>query len=274
VARFDLDFATKIGARVLMTGYLGDEVWFASGVLRDLSRGMRAPAVARTIFRRGLRQISRRDLRELWLGFLPPPVAVRIANRLLENPSPPREWWGPVLRELGPVAPEVIRLPASRWPSHVCCAVWSQLTGWRTTAITEAITEYGVEAGIEVRSPHADVRIADLVLRMPWQQREPRGHYRRTGREALGHLLPRELASRVDQPPWTDVWNATASRMLPAFAPLFFEGPWRSESFVDRAMVKAMFRQCMAAGVGSNVPDLALVLRIGALEAWLRGLLG
>jgi asparagine synthase (glutamine-hydrolysing) len=272
--RRDLELAKRIEARVLLTGFLGDELWFASGILRDLARHGRALGVARTFLGQGLKRVSRRHLRELWLGLLPPATAVSLSNNLSESTSPPPEWWGPALREMGAGRPERPELPIRLWPSHVCCAVWAQLTHWRTTAITEGLSEYAVDAGVEVRSPHADVRLINHVLRMPWQQREPRGHYRRTGREALGYLLPPEFAGRIAQAPWTDVWIATARRILPSLAAFIFEGPWRSEPFVNRAMAKAMFQRSAAAGPDADVPDLDLVLRIAALEAWLRKLFG
>jgi hypothetical protein len=136
------------------------------------------------------------------------------------------------------------------------------------------MTEYGMDAGLEVRSPHADIRLIECVLRLPWRQREPRGHYRRTGRDALGSLLPDEFLHRVGQAPWTRVWQTTAMRALPGIASFIREGPWFSAPFVDRGIAKAKLQALVVGGFGSSFDEHFLVIQFGALEAWLRDLLG
>lgn len=271
--RADLEIAERQGAGILLTGLLGDEVWFAAGILRDFMRHGRLAAVARTIFRNGVGGVSRNELRDLGLSVRSPAAAARSVLRRMDPDPRPREWWGPRLRDVGRAAAEQIELPDVAWPSHVTCAVWAQLTHWRTSAVVEAMTDYTIDSGLEVRHPHADVRLIDFVLRVPWTQREHRGHHRRTGRDALGGLLPDAFRRRIAQRPWTEVWQATARRTLRTLAPYLLEGEWVSQPFVDRGIAKAMLRQAMSPRPGLETADLPLILRFGALEAWLRGLL-
>jgi asparagine synthase (glutamine-hydrolysing) len=272
--RRDLEIAQQKGARVLVSGFMGDEVWWAGGVLRDFVRRGRLNAVSRHVLGAGLGLSALRHALDWGLGIFPPATASRLAKRLERGSAPPPKWLGPRLLEIYPPEPELFDPPPVEWSSHLLSASWARLTEPRTGALMEAMTGYAVEDGIEMRLPHADVRLVEFILRIPWTQREPRGHHRRTGRDALGPLLPDEFSARRVQKPWTSVWNETLHRVICGLAPFFRSGPWTSAPFVDRGIARAMFETAVSDGPSAGMESLWTVAAFGALEAWLRKLLG
>jgi asparagine synthase (glutamine-hydrolysing) len=271
--RRDLEIARERGARVLISGVLGDGIWHATGVLRDMVRHGRWVAAAFEVLRRGVPGAYSRAV-DAALGLLPPALAARGARRLLEAPPPPPEWLGPELRSIYGRR----RLPemeaGNDWPSHLVRGVWTRLTGAGAGRLVEAFVEYATDEGVELRAPYADVRLAEAVLRIPWRQRAPQGHYRRTGRDALGPTLPPVFAQRIAQQSWVEVWAANARRSARNVAPLIQGGPWVSAPYVDRGIARAMLQDVLA-GQDRDRPQVPiLVLDFGMLEAWLRRHLG
>ena len=265
----DLEIARERGARVLVSGLMGDEVWYAGGVLRDFVRHGRLDVLLRHVRRWGLGLSALRRTLDWGLGIFEPSVASTIAHRFEGRSAPPPEWMGPRLREIYPLAAEPADLLSLRWPSHLLASIWARLTSPLTGAHIERMTDYGREDGVEVRLPHADVRLIECIMAVPWRQRDPKGHNRRTGREALGTLLPPEFASRRIQKPWTDVWNATSRRRAHGLAPFFRAGRWASAPFVDRGIARAMFATALT-GVANTPPgSLSTILAFGGLETWL-----
>lgn len=269
--RRDLEIARQKGARILVSGFMGDEVWYAGGVMRDFVRRGRLDVVLRHVRRAGLGLSALRHTFDWGLGVLAPAVAPTIARRLEGRRfAPVPEWMGPRLREIYPPPAEPFDLPSSDWPSHLLAALWARLTRARTGVQVEGMTDYGSEDGLEVRLPHADIRLIECIMTLPWSQRDPQGHHRRTGRDALGTLLPPEFAGRRVQKPWTDVWNATSRRTVQGLAPFFRTGSWASSPFVDRGIARAMFETALNGGVTIPIQSLSTVLALGGLEAWLR----
>ena len=272
--RRDLDIARQKGARVLLSGFMGDEVWYAAGVLRDFVRSGRFGPVLRHVHRAGLGLSAFRHLFDWGLGIFPPATALRLAKRLKNHFGPPPEWMGPRLLEIYPPAPESSEMPSMDYSSHLLAASWARLTEPAAGIAIEMTTGYALENGIEMRLPHADIRLIECLLQVPWTQRDPRGHHRRMGREALGPLLPPKFADRRGQRPWTDVWNATSHRVIRGLASLFREGPWVSAPFVDRGIARSMLEAAIVDGPRHGVGRLSPIIEFGALEAWLRRLLG
>ncbi len=163
----DLEVAHERDAGVLLTGILGDDVWRATGVLRDFVVHGRWLRAARTLTRRGVRQVNRTDIEELVLAWLSPRAAVRVSHRHYDSRPVVSEWWGPELRSIGPLRSQSAHLPDVAWPSHLICGSWAQLTHPKAWLPIEGMTEYAIDAGLEVRSPHADVRLIERVLKIP-----------------------------------------------------------------------------------------------------------
>ena len=260
---------------MLISGVLGDGLWHANGVLRDMVRHGRWVQALYEVLRRGWAGTYSRFV-DAACGVLPPASAVRMAQRLLDPSPPPPEWMGPALRSIYSSSIRARRIDpgAHAWSSHLLCSAWTRLTSPGAGRIVEAFVGYAADAGVEHRAPYADVRLTEAVLRIPWRQREPRGHYRRTGRDALGPTLPPAFAKRIAQQSWTSVWAANARRTALTMAPVIEAGTWRSAPFVDRGIARAMLRDVVD-GRDTETPKVSiLVAQFGALEAWIRQLFG
>jgi asparagine synthase (glutamine-hydrolysing) len=276
----DLETARERDAGVLISGVMGDDLLHGTGVLRDLVRHGRLARAAQEVTALRLSPTAgklRQRLRGLvdaGMGVLPPTLALEAWRRLTARAPQRPHWLGPSLAGLWPPRREVLDLSGAAWHSHVACNVWARLTCAQAGYVVEGRVEPGTEEGVEVRAPFADVRLAEHMLRIPWEQREPHGHNRRTGRDALGPLLPPEFATRLGQRPWTEVWLANALATVPAVAPFIEEGPWLSAPFVDRRAARAMLDAVRAGGRAAPPESCLMVPRIGTLEAWLRSLRG
>jgi hypothetical protein len=183
---------------------------------------------------------------------------------------------GPALRDLraeGARPSERADLDGRRWPSHLACGVWARLTGSKLSLVIDAAVNYAMDEGIEARLPYTDVRLIDHILTIPWEQRDPRGHLRRTGRDALGPLLPPVFAGRVSQQSWSDVVTFNSLRAVRAVSHILEAGPWRSAPFVDRNGARQMLDEVRRKGAAAGVELCVLVPELSALEVWLRGLL-
>ncbi|HMF40021.1 MAG TPA: asparagine synthase-related protein [Polyangia bacterium] len=273
--RRDYEIVRERGARVLLTGYIGDDVWYARGVLRDLARHGRWWRVVSNIIQRGVDPSTPGRLFDAALGVFPPGLAQRLAERVFSGLPPPPGWMGPALLEIQRSIghPAARQIPGVEWQSHVVHGVWAQLTDPVVAMVLESANEEGLEEGIEVRTPFTDVRLIEHMLMIPWQQRDPRGHHRRTGRDALGALLPPEFATRIGQQSWADVWAVTSRRTAKTLAPFIVEGPWLSAPFVDRGVARAMLARVLTQTMEVPPEMSPLVVDFAALEAWLRQLL-
>ena len=272
----DLQLARETNARVLITGITGDTIWHATGVLRDFVHHGRWIAAARSLIAMGRRGGALRRVVDAGVGILPPARAARVAGWLLHRRALPPEWAGPALRERwsSPSTPADETPEGFESSHHLQRSVCAKLTEPAAGFVVDAMVEYGSDAGLEMRMPHADVRLVEQVMSIPWWQRDPQGHYRRTGRDALGPLLPPVFAQRVGQRPATDVWRATALRRAASAIPFIETTPWLSAPYVDRAVARAMLRDVLTRGSLAAPENAMLVGDFAALEAWLRELFG
>jgi asparagine synthase (glutamine-hydrolysing) len=274
--RRDIEIARERGARVLLSGVLGDTLWHAKNVRRDMIHHGRWIQAARDVLRAGFNGLTLHRFVDAGLGVFPVNVAAGAGSWLFDRPPPPPGWLGPSLRAAYASERDRARrdLAAVDWPSHLLRGVWAQLTNPSAGRVVESFVGYAAEDGIELRAPYADVRLAEAVMKIPWQQREPRGHYRRTGRDALGPMLPAPLSQRIGQPSWISVWTVNARRNAMTVAPFIEHGPWRSEAFVDRGIARGMLRQVQEGRDGDRPMLAIMVTQFGVLEAWIRQLLG
>ncbi len=274
--RRDLEVARERGARVLLTGVLGDTLWHARGIRRDMVRRGRGLQALYDVLRAGLNGATLDRLVDASLGVLPADAASRIGERWFRTASGPPEWLGPTLRPIYAHAPTIAGddLTRTPWPSHLLRGIWTQITSPGAARVVDSFAGYAGDDGIEHRAPYADVRLAEAIMSIPWRQREPRGDYRRTGRDALGPTLPPLFSRRTGQGSWSSVWAANARRNALAMAPVIESGPWLSGPFVDRGTARAMLRD-VAGGRDTDTPKVSiLVAQFAALEAWIRQLFG
>jgi Asparagine synthase len=207
------------------------------------------------------------------IGVAPPRVVLGWQRRRAQRRLPPMKWFGPLLRDMHPPEPPPLPdIEGGRWPSHVATSLWDRITSPQVTRAIDGTILYGSRHGIEMRLPYTDVRLAEHMLAIPWDQRIPRDHLRRTARDALGPLLPPELRKRVDQRTWMPVWTRNARKVLPLVSHLLTDGDWLSERFINRDVVGSMLRECTKRDDEDSTAWIQL-LDFAALEGWLRRLI-
>ena len=273
--REDLRIAKERSARVLLGGMWGDEVLYAGGIFMDMFRhGRWLDLLNETLIVRRPLARGGRLLAKALPGLLPPMLALGVQRRAFGRPVPRPAWLGPAIRDLYPLPPAPVDGGIDGWPSHLALSLWSRLSSPHTSALLDSIVANGSADGIEVRLPFADVRIVEHLFSVSWQQRLPRGHLRRFGRDALGSLLPSEFNSRLGQSSWTSVFLATNRTYSPYVARVINEGPWLSAPYVVRADARRLLRDTTARAGETHEPrtadDWNLLMKIAGLESWLR----
>lgn len=271
--RRDLEVANEVGAKVLLSGMYGDEVLFAGGIHLDMFLRRRwAELLRETVIRRDALGRGGWMLLESALGILPPAVALRARKAWLGRKRQAPDWFGPVLQSLSLEGIKCKPGSTKSWPSHVAYDLWERLTGNEAATALDGVVRYGSEAGIEMRLPYADIRIVEHLMTIPWDQRFPRGHLRRIGRDALGPLLPNVFMARRGQASWSAVFEKNASRASPSIAGILEDGTWRSAPFVDRSKARGLLRSAGMQVTHNPVNSWNLLLELAGIECWLRRL--
>jgi asparagine synthase (glutamine-hydrolysing) len=265
----EANIARSLGAKVLLTGALGDTLMHSSGVLRDMVRAGLWGQVFAELLVLGRPVDSIRLLLKSLSGYLPPQTALLLLNAWSGRSSRRvPSWMGALLRDIYPLPREQLDHSVAS-TSHATTEIWARLNSCLMASVIDATAMLGSRHGLEVRMPFADTRLVEKVLEVPWRHRMPRGDHRRLGRDALGSLLPSAFRSRTDQGTWGPVWALQARRLLPSLRCFLSDSEWVSEPFVERAAVKDMY----AVAERSQLGDRKLLITLSefaVLEAWLR----
>ncbi len=270
--RADFELARERGARVLVTGHLGDTVMFAWGLRRDMFRRARWRSLLRwTIGYNGLR-IGGRQLAKSGLGALPPVAALSIDTRMTDRSRPPPTWFGPRLREIYSTAPKAMDTLGRDWPSHLACDAWARVTSAQANGGIEAPVQNGANYGLEVRMPYSDVRFIESVLRIPSMQRSERRSPWALRHDVFGDIMPTEFRARRSQPSWEPVFARAARQAFPRVAELLRHGEWLSAPYTDRSEVMRWLADLTRQGKDAPAGDCIAIADVGAVEAWLRRL--
>ncbi|MDB4936380.1 MAG: asnB [Labilithrix sp.] len=264
------ELAARTGARTVLSGIGGDELFFERGVYRDLAaRGRWATLVRETCRRDRYTTGSRRFyLRDALRSLVPPAIDDVIARtRPLRKARPPawlRASAGPLRiepdggRDAGPFHSETQRF------------TWEWLTSPRLAATLEAEDRAAANAGLRMAYPFLDTRLAGVVLGAPYTHRVPGGRMKALLRDALGDALPEAVRERTTVTVFDSAIAIAVAKKLPRLREAIDGGPWRSDEWVDRAAARALLRR---AEVDSRDEDLArTVWDIATLELWLRAL--
>lgn len=269
----DFDLARARGARVLLTGHVGDTVMFSWGLRRDLFRQAQWGALVReTVGRNGLRS-GWRPLVKAALGALSPGEALALGERAFGRPGPPPPWLGPRLRELYSTAPKALDTVGRDWSSHLACELWARVTSAQVSVCIDAPVQSAADAGLEVRMPYADVRLIERVFQIPAGQRGGRHGAWALRHDTLGGIMPGEFRARRAQPSWEPTFARAARRAFPRVAALLHEGDWLSAPYCDRDQVASWLEDVTRQGERAPARDCITLADLGAVEAWLRRLM-
>lgn len=248
--------------RIVLKGHGGDALAWSFGVLADLARSGRWWTLCREVTAfAGWRRAAR---------------VVRTEAALLnpfETASEPPEWYGPLLRH---AVAERKRVGANvRAPSRVQLNIWNSIGGALTSLGVEWGVQAGADAGVEVRVPYLDLRLVDLVLGIPWDQRLPHGDVRRLQREAAAPFLPAAVTGRPGKVFFGVMLLHQIRMNLPRIWALFRDRDWVSHPFVDQGSVRRNLQLLCAQDPKITRPGAwAHIWEIAVFEAWLRMVFG
>jgi len=267
----DLEMARQHGARVLLSGFGGDDVGSESGIFRDLAAlGRYRTLVEQTLLVPEFHWGSRlRMLREGVKGLIPMAFGDWYQRQRLRRNGGAPSWLGPRLRELWP-GPRPIEASKRRWLSHNQAWLFRAFTHPNRIHCVDIEQRQAEEAGVVVRYPFLDVRLADFVLAIPPELRIPNGSYRVIQRKAMAGVLPQAIAARHVATTFEAAFLLRAKKGLPRFRPFFEEGEWLSEPYADREVLRRAARTLGGAAGPEGYALYRALENVALLEAWLR----
>ncbi len=198
VIRRVLAKAREEGARVILTGQGGDEV-FTAGLwhLLDLLRGCKIGQ-----FRREASYLTPAGRRYIYMQFLrslvPSPLYTLVERAQGTRRFPP--W----LKADSAMRSELARkieasLPPRRYRNHYYQGCWDMAQTMGDTHWLTWSERVGQEYGMEVRHPFLDIRLADFLFRVPPQQKYHAGVRKLLLRRAMHGTLPESIRQRRDK---------------------------------------------------------------------------
>lgn len=270
----DLAIAKREGARVLLSGFGGDDVGTEAGIFRDLAALGRFRDLAyETLFVPEFHWGSRfRSFRDGMKGLVPIGFADWLKRRGWRRPPPAPAWIGPHLRDLWP-GPRPYEVRHRHWLSHNQAWLFRAFTNPNRIHCSDIEQRQAEEAGIVVRYPFFDVRLANFVLAIPPELRLPQGSYRVVQRKAMADLLPPAIANRHEATTFESAFLLRAKKGLSRFRRLFEEGEWLSAPYADRKRLLDIAGE-LASGRESRASfaSYRILENVALLEAWLRAL--
>jgi asparagine synthase (glutamine-hydrolysing) len=225
----DLDVATEVGARVILSGYGGDAICADWESYDDLLRHRRFGLLLASVFAASSFDAASHRLMRVGASAR---RQLGMAGRRADQEPPPR-WLATDLRETWSTRTESEGENQAELPFVLARETWRRMTTARFgAALTRAVRE-AADAGIELRAPYLDRRLIEYVLSIPPELRVPWRRARGLQREAFRNLLPESVIDRAQRTAFgTAVVDQVASErdaiMARAAAP-----DWRPGAFVE-----------------------------------------
>ncbi len=258
--------AARAGATAVLSGIGGDELFFERGVFRDLAQAGHFATLRRELRTVAWSRSPNFCLRDALRSLVPRRLerVIALTRRLRRKPS--RASW---LRAPPATVSPRTELDPPRFSSQTQKFTWEWLTSPRLVATLEA-EDRAANAGLQMRYPFLDARLAAVVLATPYMQRLPRGRTKRLFRDALGETLPEAIRERTSVTIFDRALAKAVSTKRERLREAIEHGPWCSDRWVERSGARALLHRFEAA------PDdvtVALALwDIATLELWLRAL--
>jgi asparagine synthase (glutamine-hydrolysing) len=268
----DLEIASRLGARVILSGDPGDSVTGENGLFNELLIHARWLTLARVIMsadsrseRRGRLLRLKDSLREETPG---PLLAAWRSRR--PNSRPPAwlrstlsgMWLGPEFR-----AAPMLKTGVNRLQQRM----WDYLRWTRLFWAIDRLDRYAASGGAEMRFPFLDVRLVRFILSVPVDHRLPKNRWRWLHREAMAGVLPESIRLRGSKPTFNRAVVDWGHCSLSAIRDMLAGPTWFSDEFVDRSALRRLVER-----LASRPPDRIDregwlgVRAVVHLEAWLR----
>ncbi len=262
--------AQRAGARVVLTGVGGDQLFFERGVFRDLAQAHQPLRLLGAALRvRYSMRGAAFYLGDAARGLAPERLRSWVRGR--RRPAPAPRWLGPALRAVYPEAAAPTTRPEPTTTSQTQRYTWAALTAPDTAWALDLQELEGARAGLEYRHPLLDARLVRHVLALPAAARVPRERFKQLLRDAAGDALPPVVAARSTPTVFSASVQANLRRAWPALLEVLTRGPWLAEPWVDRQAARALADELWARGL--PVPPsrpLNTLWNIASLECWLR----
>jgi asparagine synthase (glutamine-hydrolysing) len=261
--------AARTRARAVLSGIGGDELFFERGVYRDLAADRRWSTLWRetsqpTWYTTASRSYFLRDaLRSLVPRRIESVIAMTRRHRRVRRPA-----WLRASPHIRSAVPETDA--GMRFSSQTQRFTWAWLTSPRLVATLEAEDRSAASAGLQMRYPFLDSRLAAVILATPYAHRLPSGRMKLLLRDALGDTLPPIIRERMQVTVFDAAISTAVAKKLPALREAVENGPWQSDPWVDRAGARALLRR-----VEAHPQDAGLAIAlwdVATLELWLRAL--
>lgn len=264
--------AKSLGSSALMGGYGGDELLYELYYATDLRRefGLRnlAQIVRSVACRQGvaLPRASWRVARGLWPASLRPALPGWTAGSSWLDSR-----WDEEVRRVT----RSVEIPRGELQSYTDDVRWAStnltshqwLRGW--------FTRYGLQHGLEIRSPYLDRRLPELVLGTPVRHRPSPSHstpFKPILVNATRDLVPAELTRRR----WKVFYDGFNHEVLAGTARAFVTQPapvpLGTERFVTAERTRQIKDSCLLTQPNANRNTYTQVVALGGVEAWLHAL--
>lgn len=262
------------GARQVLTGLGGDELVLEESYLQDLALRGRWSRLAVEAVRAS--RFTRDSLGYLLRDALRPvaPPGLRSLYRRLRG----RQAWRPPAWAATGFVDEFLAAPEPPPSPHAGLASRTQDTILRNVQhpevcwALEALECRAAERGYLPSHPFLDRGLVETVLAMPFEERIPRGRWKRLLRDGLADRLPRAVRERRDKTIFDSFdRHLLARHFRPIRERLFAGGEWASQRFVTRRGAAALFASCGASGCADPRQRQEL-WRVATVELWHRQL--
>ncbi len=262
--------ASNRGIRTLFTGFGGDDCMMRTGqeLVDDLAAGqLRTAARACGLTSRPLSWQPWRQLLGAWLRRRLPEPSLEIARTLRSSPRgallAPKPWQWAAQHHRDTQR----RLRARRCPDRVSAALCDRIEESVQHLVMSHTDRLAASSAVEYRHPLLDLKLFELLLSMPREQRFVTGTRKPKPvlRRAMRETLPVEVYRRVDAPIFTSHLAASMSQHAALIRSLFRDSRLEQLGLITKDHAK---RAHLAVGGQA----LYRFLNHATMELWLRQL--
>lgn len=270
----DLALAERDEARLLLSGFGGDDVGSEAGVFRDLAALGQWRRLAReALFTREFHWGSRsRILYDSLKGLLPHRIHEAYRRHRPRRIPPSPAWLGPLLRPRWPGPRPVAAETQRPFLSHTQSWLFHAFTNPHRAWCADLERRQAEEAGVEIRYPFFDRRLASFVMRIPPEHRLPAGSYRVLQRRSMRGVVPDAILDRHEATTFEAAFLHRARAGLPQYLACIEEGEWLSGAYVDKAAILRFSSQIEGGHGPGQLEAFRTIENVALLEAWLRAL--
>jgi asparagine synthase (glutamine-hydrolysing) len=269
------EIARSLGSETVLSGFGGDQLLFERGIFADLAldarwlRLLRETLLAPNFYSASGRLHFFTDALRTWAG---PRLRGAYRRLLPRTHSAPPSWLAPPMHALF-VSPEErspFEAPETIWGGHTQRFTWNWLTSADQIWNTELQELEAARAGIELRHPFLDRRLAQFILSLPYQHRLPGGMMKRILRESMKDTLPNRVRWRSKPTTFDRLFCSEMRTKADRIRAILDRPVWRCAPYVVKNSTTALFNDlCHSRKGASEWRSWFSLWNIAMLEEWL-----